>query len=187
MTLSWSSVLSFITGELELGHRALLALKQAIFPHNSAYSCYEKYGFPLKRVVFCLLFQLAYIPMPWTQAITFLVPCLYNENSSTFYILKPWRWKHLVPLKCLCPPTRQNDVTTEITVTDHLAIPTVSYCVCAAKHVVREKDDIQQAMQFLQQCDLIKIEDILPFFSDFVTIDHFKDAICTSLQVTSNL
>ncbi|PNF16669.1 putative vacuolar protein sorting-associated protein 18 [Cryptotermes secundus] len=58
----------------------------------------------------------------------------------------------------------------------------VSYCVCAAKHVVREKDDIQQAMQFLQQCDLIKIEDILPFFSDFVTIDHFKDAICTSLQ-----
>ncbi|KDR19383.1 Vacuolar protein sorting-associated protein 18-like protein, partial [Zootermopsis nevadensis] len=51
-----------------------------------------------------------------------------------------------------------------------------------AKHVVREKDDIQQAMQFLQQCELIKIEDILPFFSDFVTIDHFKDAICTSLQ-----
>jgi len=57
--------------------------------------------------------------------------------------------------------------------------------VFAAKHVVREKDDIQQAMQFLQQCELLKIEDILPFFSDFVTIDHFKDAICTSLQVTS--
>jgi hypothetical protein len=55
--------------------------------------------------------------------------------------------------------------------------------LCAAKHVVREKDDIQQAMQFLQQCELLKIEDILPFFSDFVTIDHFKDAICTSLQV----
>jgi hypothetical protein len=52
--------------------------------------------------------------------------------------------------------------------------------------VVREKDDIQQAMQFLQQCELIKIEDILPFFSDFVTIDHFKDAICTSLQVTTS-
>ncbi|XP_067005382.2 vacuolar protein sorting-associated protein 18 homolog isoform X2 [Anabrus simplex] len=51
-----------------------------------------------------------------------------------------------------------------------------------AQHVVREKDDIQQAMQFLQECELIKIEDILPFFSDFVTIDHFKDAICTSLQ-----
>ncbi|GFG37001.1 hypothetical protein Cfor_07076 [Coptotermes formosanus] len=51
-----------------------------------------------------------------------------------------------------------------------------------AKHVVHEKDDIQQAMQFLQQCELLKIEDILPFFSDFVTIDHFKDAICTSLQ-----
>ncbi|KAK0168771.1 hypothetical protein PV327_002541 [Microctonus hyperodae] len=51
-----------------------------------------------------------------------------------------------------------------------------------AEHVVRERDDIQQAMEFLQQCDLVRIEDILPFFSDFVTIDHFKDAICSSLQ-----
>lgn len=38
-------------------------------------------------------------------------------------------------------------------------------------------------MEFLQQCDLIRIEDILPFFSDFVTIDHFKEAICNSLKV----
>ncbi|XP_046628252.1 vacuolar protein sorting-associated protein 18 homolog isoform X1 [Neodiprion virginianus] len=51
-----------------------------------------------------------------------------------------------------------------------------------AEHVVRERDDIKQAMEFLQQCDLVRIEDILPFFSDFVTIDHFKDAICNSLQ-----
>ncbi|KAI4499403.1 hypothetical protein M0802_005663 [Mischocyttarus mexicanus] len=51
-----------------------------------------------------------------------------------------------------------------------------------AEHVVREKNDIQQVMEFLQQCDLVRIEDILPFFSDFVTIDHFKDAICKSLR-----
>ncbi|XP_076764775.1 vacuolar protein sorting-associated protein 18 homolog isoform X1 [Xylocopa sonorina] len=51
-----------------------------------------------------------------------------------------------------------------------------------AEHVVKEKDDIQQAMKFLEHCDIIRIEDILPFFSDFVTIDHFKDAICNSLQ-----
>ncbi|XP_020284361.1 vacuolar protein sorting-associated protein 18 homolog isoform X1 [Pseudomyrmex gracilis] len=51
-----------------------------------------------------------------------------------------------------------------------------------AEHVVREKDDIKQAMEFLQHCDLVRIEDILPFFSDFVTIDHFKEAICNSLQ-----
>lgn len=59
----------------------------------------------------------------------------------------------------------------------------VIICICAAEHVVREKDDIQQAMEFLQHCDLVRIEDILPFFSDFVTIDHFKEAICNSLQV----
>ncbi len=29
-------------------------------------------------------------------------------------------------------------------------------------------------MLFLEECSLLKIEDILPFFPDFVTIDHFK-------------
>ena len=29
-------------------------------------------------------------------------------------------------------------------------------------------------MQFLNDFQLLKIEDILPFFPDFVTIDHFK-------------
>lgn len=49
--------------------------------------------------------------------------------------------------------------------------------------MVSGKDDIQQAMEFLKECDLIRIEDILPFFSDFVTIDHFREAICNSLKV----
>ena len=52
-----------------------------------------------------------------------------------------------------------------------------------ARYVVEQKNDIKQAMEYLQECDgLVKIEDILPFFPDFVTIDHFKDAICDSLQ-----
>ena len=29
---------------------------------------------------------------------------------------------------------------------------------------------------------LLKLEDILPFFPDFVMIDNFKDAICDSLE-----
>lgn len=32
-------------------------------------------------------------------------------------------------------------------------------------------------MLFLEECSLLKIQDILPFFPDFVTIDHFK-VIC---------
>jgi len=51
-----------------------------------------------------------------------------------------------------------------------------------ARHVVEDEKDIKRAMEFLQECPLLKIEDILPFFPDFVTIDNFKDAICTSLQ-----
>jgi len=40
--------------------------------------------------------------------------------------------------------------------------------------VVEEERDVKKAMEFLNQCELLKIEDILPFFQDFVTIDHFK-------------
>ena len=52
-----------------------------------------------------------------------------------------------------------------------------------ARHVVEEEHDVERAMRFLQEAGgVLKIEDILPFFPEFVTIDHFKDAICTSLE-----
>lgn len=37
-------------------------------------------------------------------------------------------------------------------------------------------------MRFLEDTQLLKIEDILPFFPDFVVIDDFKDEICTALE-----
>lgn len=51
-----------------------------------------------------------------------------------------------------------------------------------ARHVVQEEKDVKKAMNCLSSCNLLKIEDILPFFPDFVTIDHFKEAICSSLE-----
>jgi vacuolar protein sorting-associated protein 18 len=39
-----------------------------------------------------------------------------------------------------------------------------------------------RAMQFLESTDLLKIEDILPFFPDFVVIDDFKDEIANALE-----
>lgn len=55
--------------------------------------------------------------------------------------------------------------------------------LCIAKHVVQEEKDIQRGMEFLAESgDLLMVEDILPFFPDFVTIDHFKDALCNSLD-----
>jgi hypothetical protein len=48
-------------------------------------------------------------------------------------------------------------------------------------HVVQKKRDIKTAMSFLQQCPLLQIEDILPFFPDFTRIDEFRDEICASL------
>ncbi|WVR03897.1 hypothetical protein IAU60_000896 [Kwoniella sp. DSM 27419] len=51
-----------------------------------------------------------------------------------------------------------------------------------AKYVVQEKQDIKSAMRFLESTDLLKIEDILPFFPDFVVIDDFKTEICAALE-----
>lgn len=39
-----------------------------------------------------------------------------------------------------------------------------------------------RAMNFLESTSLLKIEDILPFFPDFVTIDDFKEDICSALE-----
>lgn len=37
-------------------------------------------------------------------------------------------------------------------------------------------------MQFLENTDLLSIEDILPFFPDFVVIDDFKEEIAHALE-----
>ncbi|XP_037069600.1 vacuolar protein sorting-associated protein 18 homolog [Pollicipes pollicipes] len=51
-----------------------------------------------------------------------------------------------------------------------------------AKHTIQCDRSVQRTMQFLSECPLLRIEDVLPFFPDFVTIDDFKEAICDSLQ-----
>lgn len=38
------------------------------------------------------------------------------------------------------------------------------------------------AMRFLEDTDLLKVEDILPFFPDFVVIDDFKEEIAHALE-----
>ena len=41
----------------------------------------------------------------------------------------------------------------------------------------------RRAMAFLSQADnLLKIEDILPFFPEFTLIDDFKEEICNALK-----
>ncbi|KAI8078651.1 Pep3/Vps18/deep orange family-domain-containing protein [Halteromyces radiatus] len=55
-----------------------------------------------------------------------------------------------------------------------------------AKQVVAENKDIKSAMSFLAQCDLLQIDDVLPFFSEFLMIGDFKDDICTALEDYNN-
>lgn len=51
-----------------------------------------------------------------------------------------------------------------------------------ARQVIEKENDVNKAMEFLRDLnDTIGIEDVLPYFPDFVTIDQFKDAIRGSL------
>jgi vacuolar protein sorting-associated protein 18 len=47
--------------------------------------------------------------------------------------------------------------------------------------ILAQSDDYR-AMKLLDNTPLLKIEDILPFFPDFVVIDDFKEEICTALE-----
>ena len=53
-----------------------------------------------------------------------------------------------------------------------------------AKKVIGQQGtgSIKSALDFLKRCDLLRIEDLIPFFPDFVVIDDFKEEICAALE-----
>jgi hypothetical protein len=51
-----------------------------------------------------------------------------------------------------------------------------------AKKVISQSSGIKTAIEFLRRVDLLRIEDLIPFFPDFVVIDDFKEEICTALE-----
>ena len=56
--------------------------------------------------------------------------------------------------------------------------------LAVAKKVISQQStgSIKTAIDFLKRCDLLRIEDLIPFFPDFVVIDDFKDEICAALE-----
>lgn len=54
--------------------------------------------------------------------------------------------------------------------------------LAVAKKVISQSNGIKTAIDFLKRCDLLKIEDLIPFFPDFVVIDDFKEEICAALE-----
>lgn len=51
-----------------------------------------------------------------------------------------------------------------------------------AKNVISKTASIKEAIEFLKRCPLLRIEDLIPFFPDFVVIDDFKEEICAALE-----
>ncbi|KAK0900401.1 tethering complex subunit [Friedmanniomyces endolithicus] len=51
-----------------------------------------------------------------------------------------------------------------------------------AKKVIGQSKGIKSAIEFLKRCESLRIEDLIPFFPDFVVIDDFKEEICAALE-----
>ncbi|KAK5128579.1 hypothetical protein LTR08_004063 [Meristemomyces frigidus] len=51
-----------------------------------------------------------------------------------------------------------------------------------AKKVIHREKGIRAAIDFLKRCELLRIEDLIPFFPDFIVIDDFKEEICAALE-----
>ncbi|UKZ81298.1 hypothetical protein TrVFT333_009070 [Trichoderma virens FT-333] len=56
------------------------------------------------------------------------------------------------------------------------------FALPVARRVISQSDGIKTAIEFLKRCDLLRIEDLIPFFPDFVVIDDFKEEICEALE-----
>jgi hypothetical protein len=56
------------------------------------------------------------------------------------------------------------------------------WLLVAEKKIRQPGIGIKDAIEFLRRCELLRIEDLIPFFPDFVVIDDFKDEICTALE-----
>lgn len=56
--------------------------------------------------------------------------------------------------------------------------------LAVARKVISQQGvgSIKTAIDFLKRCDLLRIEDLIPFFPDFVIIDDFKEEICAALE-----
>lgn len=51
-----------------------------------------------------------------------------------------------------------------------------------AHYVIEQERNVKKAIDLVAESDLLKIEDVLKFFPDFVTIDEFKSEITESLR-----
>jgi hypothetical protein len=54
--------------------------------------------------------------------------------------------------------------------------------LAVARKIIPQSNGIKAAIDFLKKCELLKIEDLIPFFPDFVVIDDFKEEICGALE-----
>uniref|UniRef100_A0A336LYU9 Vacuolar protein sorting-associated protein 18 homolog n=1 Tax=Culicoides sonorensis TaxID=179676 RepID=A0A336LYU9_CULSO len=51
-----------------------------------------------------------------------------------------------------------------------------------AKNEIESRNDVNSALELVKKCELLRLEDILPFFSDFDRIDDFKQTVCDALK-----
>lgn len=107
---------------------------------------------------------------------------LSNENdikdASVFIMCLLEMWQQAVELALTFDPKLAQQTASQPSDRDFKR----KLWLIIAEQQIKGKENVQEALDLLKVCDLLRIEDLLPFFSDFQKIDHFKEAICDSLR-----
>jgi len=125
----------------------------------------------------------AYLPQPCYDADFALRLCIQHDRvqSCVHIYTSMSQYSHAVDLAL-----KHNAVDLASQVADRTANDSAlrkKLWLKIAKVVIASSPgNVKTAIQFLNRCELLRIEDLIPFFPDFVIIDDFKEEICTALE-----
>ena len=153
--------------------------------HNTLISIYASHPSPSEAALLSYLNAQAAHPSPSYDADFALRLCIqHNRVQSCVHIYSlMYQYEAAVSLAL-----KHDEISLASIVADRPADTNPALrkklWLAVAKKVIGSQGtgSIKTAIDFLKRCDLLRIEDLIPFFPDFVVIDDFKDEICAALE-----
>jgi vacuolar protein sorting-associated protein 18 len=151
--------------------------------HNTLISILASSPSPDEGPLLAYLKGQSYLPEPLYDADFALRLCIqHNRVQSCVHIYTSMsQYAHAVDLAL---KHKAVDLASEVAdrSTNDAALRKKLWLKIAKVVIANSPGNVKTAINFLNRCELLRIEDIIPFFPDFVIIDDFKEEICTALE-----
>lgn len=153
--------------------------------HNTLISIYASHPSPHESALLSYLSAQSSHPPPSYDADFALRLCIQHSRVSSCVHIYSMMGQYA---SAVALALKHNDIDLAIIIADRPADSNPALrkklWLAVAKKVISQQGtgSIKTAIDFLKRCDLLRIEDLIPFFPDFVVIDDFKDEICSALE-----